>query len=560
MTRVALAAVVLAGLALPAAAPGAVTYGPCPAPNSGGQCATVEVPLDREGRAPGTLGIGIERLPARGTSRGTAFVLAGGPGDAASFFFARNSAPVRALRATHDVVLVDQRGTGRSAPIDCPPDEGAAGCAAKLGAAVHSYTTAAFVEDLEAVRAALEVDKVVLYGISYGSYVAQAFARRHPDRVSALVLDAVLDQQDADDALFGYGFTALPGVVRSWCAGGRCRGFTRDPYADLVAVVGRLRAGRGIRGVAVDENGRARRGEANIVGLGAALLLADVNYWLRRELPAALALARRGDGTWLIRVGEAASLAVPYDPRNSSEGLSLAAACEDYEQAWARGTPVDEREAEARRRFGAAPADAFAPFGADIAYLALDPAACAPWPSLAQSPAVTGPLPDVPALLLTGGSDLRTPSAAARRVAALLPQARLLVVASAGHGVPGDEPCAGRAITAFLSGRAAPDCPRGAGSFRPLRPLRRAGGRRAAAIATARHAVNHALARDDTQRGIVDSDRFGGLLGGVVIRRGATVTLRRVVSVRGVRVSGRVNGDGRARLRVNRGREFVTTL
>jgi hypothetical protein len=145
-------------------------------------------------------------------------------------------------------------------------------------------------------------------------------------------------------------------------------------------------------------------------------------------------------------------------------------------------------------------------------------------------------------------------------VAALLPRARLLVVPNAGHGVPGDEPCAGGAITAFLTGRAAPDCPRGVGSFRPLRPLRRSGGRRAVAIATARHAVNHALARDDTQRGIARTDRFGGLLGGVVIRRGATVTLRRVVAVRGVRVSGRVNGDGRARLRVNGGREFVTTL
>src|SRR5436190_437555 len=82
----------------------------------------------------------------------------------------------------------------------------AATCAARLGPAAHLYTTAAFADDLDAVRAALGLRKVSLYGVSYGTYAALAYARRHPGGVEQLILDSVLDQQLADDRFGLEGF------------------------------------------------------------------------------------------------------------------------------------------------------------------------------------------------------------------------------------------------------------------------------------------------------------------------------------------------------------------
>jgi pimeloyl-ACP methyl ester carboxylesterase len=524
-TSLAIAAVLLV-LAAPAAAD--VPFGPCPSdglPSAGGQCATVTVPLDRAGAVPGTIDVGLERLPAHGASRGTLLALAGGPGDAASAFFARGAAALDALRTDHDVVLVDQRGTGRSGPLDCPLTP--ADCARRLGPAAGLYTTAAFADDLEDVRAALGADKVTLFGVSYGTYAATAYARRHLDRVEALVLDSVLDQPMADDRFNLESFAALPGALRSFCAGARCRGVTKDPYADLLAVIRRISTGRIT--------------DVNDAQVGLALLLSDVNANLRVELPAALASARRGDTALLRHAGDAAALQVPYDPRLSSDGLNTAASCEDYAPPWDRSlTDPAARTAEARRRFAAIPARRFAPFAPDLVYLSLDAAHCADWPIAPVSPAVTGPLPDVPALILSGGADLRTPESGARRVAHELPRAKLQRARTAGHAVSFDEPCAQRAVAAFLTGRTVAACRLADAAWAPLAlpPHRAPRTLKRLAAVTYALTVNDALARADTQRGRAPTDRFAGLRGGYVTRRGDVITLHRVVVVPGIAVSG----------------------
>src|SRR3954469_16062611 len=306
----------------------------------------------------------------------------------------------------------------------------------------------------------------------------------------------------ADDHFDLDSFAALPGALRAFCAGKRCRGVTKDPYADLLAVIRRISTGR-IRDV-------------NDAQVGLALLLSDVNANLRAELPAALASARRGDTALLRHAGDAAALPVPYDPRASSDGLYTAASCEDYASPWDRSlTDPAARTAEARRRFDAIPARRFAPFAPDLVYLSLDAAHCADWPIAATSPAVTGPLPDVPALILSGGADLRTPESGARRIARKLPRARLLRARTTGHAVAFEEPCAQRAVAAFLAGRAVAPCPIKGAAWSPLiiPPLRASGSLRHLAAVTYGFTVNDALARADTQRGRAAADRFAGLRG-----------------------------------------------
>src|SRR5262245_13729738 len=174
------------------------------------QCGTFDVPENRDEPRGRKITLTVAVLPANTLSPrpDPLFILAGGPGQAATYL-----GPFAALlldvRKDRDIVLVDQRGTGRSSPLDCEalkPDESfkgafdvdivarAADCAAELatrGVDATQYTTAAWVEDLEAVRAALGYSRVNLWGGSYGTRAALEYLRRHPDHVRAMVLDGV---------------------------------------------------------------------------------------------------------------------------------------------------------------------------------------------------------------------------------------------------------------------------------------------------------------------------------------------------------------------------------
>ena len=102
------------------------------------------------------------------------------------------------LRKRHALILMDYRGTGGSGAIDCPRLQAGLGnyvrevgrCARKLADRTDAYGTGAAADDLAAVLDRLKVPVVDIYGDSYGTYFAQTFAVRHPERVRAVVLDA----------------------------------------------------------------------------------------------------------------------------------------------------------------------------------------------------------------------------------------------------------------------------------------------------------------------------------------------------------------------------------
>ena len=141
-----------------------------------------------------------------------AFVpIAGGPGQSTIEFYASFAAAFERVRRTRDIVLVDQRGTGRSAPMVCDVDENVIqggysreqtievteACLAALPHDPRFFTTSVAVRDLEAVREALGYSAFNLYGISYGSRVAQHFVRRYPDSTRTVIIDGVVPPQIA---------------------------------------------------------------------------------------------------------------------------------------------------------------------------------------------------------------------------------------------------------------------------------------------------------------------------------------------------------------------------
>ena len=70
---------------------------------------------------------------------------------------------------------------GSSATRTCARPRPREDCAARLGVARRHYTTADSVADMEAIRAKLGASKLTLFGISYGTELAIAYARAHPD-------------------------------------------------------------------------------------------------------------------------------------------------------------------------------------------------------------------------------------------------------------------------------------------------------------------------------------------------------------------------------------------
>src|SRR5512139_4311090 len=173
------------------------------------QCTRVSVPEDPQRPGGRQLQLFVARIPAlsRQAAAEPLFILAGGPGLAASTFYS-SAAPVFArIRRRHDLIIVDQRGTGRSHPLLCQFDEqqmwdaGEAEtarvmreCRATLEKThdLAQYTTSMAVRDLEAVRRALGYGRISFYGSSYGTRVAQHYARRHPANTEALILDGVV--------------------------------------------------------------------------------------------------------------------------------------------------------------------------------------------------------------------------------------------------------------------------------------------------------------------------------------------------------------------------------
>lgn len=176
-------------------------------------CGTVEVAEDRSRPDGRRLGLHVVVLPAHAEDPPPEPVtfFAGGPGGAATGR-AAGLAHVQPLRG-RDILLIDQRGTGASHPLDCdlgepggqgagpdatelpdmfPPEE-VRDCAERLSleADLDLYTTAHHADDVEEVRERLGYGPLHVRGGSYGTLAAMVFAQRHPESTRTLFLVGV---------------------------------------------------------------------------------------------------------------------------------------------------------------------------------------------------------------------------------------------------------------------------------------------------------------------------------------------------------------------------------
>lgn len=576
------AAIAATALGATAAAAGAQLPGaPCGA--GGIQCGTLDVPLDRSGSLAGGVRLAYERLPAEGTPTEAVFALAGGPGQAAlplASTFAKVLAP---LRAGRDLVTYDQRGTGSSGALSCPPLtlSSVAQCASRIGPARGSYRSIDSAHDIEALRAAGGYERIALFGVSYGTKVALTYAALYPHRVSALVLDSLV-AVDGPDPFARRAFRAARRIVRDLCDERACANATPSVTNDLRRVVTRLARQR-LRGSVVAPSGQRVRVSLDAPALWAVVLAGDLNPALRAELPGALRAMLRGDSPPLLRlaaraaglsgatarsraaetpVSDASALQAEDDGVN--DALLTATRCEETPFPWDRAADTSTRIRQASAAAAAIPKSAFAPFDRDAAIVNGLFGACARWPVASPPPKALGPLPNVPTLALAGQDDVRTSVEQARAAVSKIAGARVVVVRHAGHSVIGSDlgDCAQRELQAFASGTTG-NCRPATNRFKPTpappRSLSAVPGRTrarrtvSAVVATIadvrRQLIGDAIA---SQVPVRSGARTGGLRGGVAVVSGSTVSLRSVTYVPGVSVSGTYQlRTGSARVRVS---------
>lgn len=423
-------------------------------------CGVLYRALDPDGRVPGRLPIYFEFYPHanRGASQGTLVASEGGPGYPATQSREDYQNLFRPLMTDHDVLIMDNRGTGRSGAVDCPELQRAekwtvervAACGQLLGPRAPLYSTAYAADDLAALLDALGVGTIDLYGDSYGTYFEQVFAVRHPHRLRSLVLDGAYPLTGTDYAWYPTYAPAMRDKLNTACerAPG-CRAVPGSSIDHILPALTMLRSHPFATG-GRDVDGRYRRFAADasqlaIVMFGNAPALTTI-----REVDAAARAYAAGDQPPLMRLmAETASAVDSRDPTGDaaqwSAGLAAAVLCQDPPQIFDMRLPPAERAQDRDRalaaRRGAHP-DTYAPFSIDeyrgmpLDYSFLDE--CVGWPApSAQHPAsqlgVDAKYPDVPALVISGDLDSITTPADGAAVAAAFARGVQLRIANGFH-------------------------------------------------------------------------------------------------------------------------------
>ncbi|HJU43948.1 MAG TPA: alpha/beta hydrolase [Vicinamibacterales bacterium] len=411
-------------------------------------CGTLTVYENRETRQGRQIGLNIVVLPALSNDPkpDPFFFLAGGPGQGAAQMAKQLREPYRQILTDRDIVLVDQRGTGKSNPLNCiDPDDslnalqqGESGAIEKLkkcltgyDADLRLYTTTIAMDDLDDVRAYLGYDKINIYGGSYGTRAGLVYMRQHGDRVRTAVLDGVAPTNMRLPLFFARDVQrAFDRLIADCEKDTACNAAYPNLTARVRALVDRLEKNPPTVPIVHPRTGE--RGEFRVTPL---LLLNAFAATLYQPLVASLipALVERAEkndfqGVFaLAGMNEGAA-------ENMSVGMQLSVICAEDAP---RITP-EERKKESEGTI-------FGPY-----VMRLQQRGCEFWPRGAVDTAFYEPVQSsIPTLILSGEIDPVTPPVWGEEIAKTLPNSRHIVIPGTGH-TAGSTGCGRRLIKAFV--------------------------------------------------------------------------------------------------------------
>ncbi|MEP6547928.1 MAG: alpha/beta hydrolase [Gammaproteobacteria bacterium] len=413
------------------------------------RCGVLKVPEDRSVPGGASIELSVAVVPAlnRRAAAAPLFLLAGGPGQGAAAMYTSYAGAFARVNRNHDIVLVDQRGTGGSAPLNCDyPDDWQAvadampalrdatlACLHKYGDRVRFYTSSAAVADLEAVRVALNIPVIDLYAVSYGTRVAQLYMRRYPKAVHAVILDGVTYPEQAIGAETpADGQRALDLIVKRCRESKECATAYPDLQQDLDAL--RQRFGPQKLLITVDDpnSGLPLKIDFNRGMLNASLRFLSYSATQASLLPTLIHRAAQGE---LGSLAAQTIMTARQVGDQLASGMQNSVICSE-DQPFFTDAGLD-RAAIARTYQGTDQLDA------------LD-AICKLWPRGAVDADLHSPLrSDVPTLLLSGEADPVTPPADAERAARGLARHRHLILSGEGHGQVATA-CVPRLMAEFL--------------------------------------------------------------------------------------------------------------
>ncbi len=416
---------------------------PCriPGVSSELRCGVLARPLRADQPDGTTIDVHVAVVPAvaRRKLDDAVFFLAGGPGQSA-IDLVPNMLPLLArLNQRRDLVFVDQRGTGQSAPLLCETDpslsavqawargadpsaaaEDAQTCVRQLQTLpwvkqrqdLAQFTTEQASQDLEAVRQALALPAINLVGASYGTRAALDYKRQFPQAVRRMVIDGVappdmgLHRSSGPDAQ-----AALDAVWTSCEAQADCKSAFGDVRADWAQLLAHAPQTVSLRDPYTGTEQTVRTTPAMLQAAARAPLYAPA---LAAGLPYAVHQAARGQYEPLAGLFSALS------PRHGPKlylGMHFAVVCAEDVQREVHASTKEPTDAAAER------------------YRAM----CRQWPTAPVGAAFDRlTASTAPVLLLSGGLDPITPPRHAERVQqALGANAVHVVVPNAGHGVLG---------------------------------------------------------------------------------------------------------------------------
>ena len=379
--------------------------------------------------------------------------LAGGPGESAIQTYPQLAGAFAPLRKHHDVLLLDQRGTGDSNPLDCPivakqmkqlgdadltpaqRAERVGECAAEVQkkSDPRFYTTTDAVADLEAVRGALGAPKLDLIGVSYGTRMAQHYAAAHPNAVRSIVLDGVVPNQMVLGETFAEALERSLKLQAAACsATPTCKQAFGDWYATLQQLHAKLK-NEAPQQVTFEDPYSYKPVTKT---LSADNLVGVVRLFSYSTLTAALlplAVNEAAHGNYAPLMGQSKLLSSSLS-ESMQGGMQLSVICTEDAPL------MKPRPQDADLLLGTSLADGL---GAE----------CKVWPH--------GPMPkdfhapfksSIPTLLISGERDPVTPPAYAGEVLQGLTNARSLVVKGLGHAEPMYAGCMPDLMEQFITG------------------------------------------------------------------------------------------------------------
>jgi pimeloyl-ACP methyl ester carboxylesterase len=413
-------------------------------------CGKLTVFENRKTRAGRTIDLNIVVLPAfdQKNKAEPLFDLAGGPGDASTGGASFYAGPGKEYRRRHDVVLVDQRGTGQSNRLFIPQEKTAQHYLSEMypvdyvrkmrreleqRADLTEYTTSIAMDDLDDVRAWLGYDKINLFGLSYGTRAALVYMRQHPEHVRNVILmgvaptDLQMPLHHAESA--ARAMDLLLGECEQDTACHAAFPQIRDDWKKVVAQLEKQPARV--------EYSPPKSAAPTTVEIQRGVFGEKIRTWMYNRdqaarIPLIVHQAAEGDFAPFLQAAIRPSI-----PDFIADGMYLSVTC-------AEDVPFINQEEATKLT-------ADNPFGNYRVFQ--QTRACAMWPRGEIPGDFSAPIrSNAPVLIFSGNMDPVTPPKYAEEVAKFLPNSRHIIIPQGGHGPFGlsDPGCVDRIAIDFM--------------------------------------------------------------------------------------------------------------